>query len=210
MGAVEFGAYIRNERLARSLTQDEFGGAVGISHAYVSKIERGVADDIGYDVLESLAGVLGRPLQELRALLRDEPPPAPLAARQPSREIPVVSDLSAGAVGGAPVDSWEPVTLSEYEGRLLLAGKAVGGCMEPLIHAGDVVIFDAANKTPRDGQLVVATIPDPGYERGRGVVKRFYRLGRKVKLDPLVGDPIILAVEDVRIEGVVTEVRKKF
>ncbi len=81
--------------------------------------------------------------------------------------------------------------------------------MEPDIRAGDVVIYDAANKTPRDGQTVVATIPDEGSERGRGVVKQFFKVAGKIKLAPLVGQPVTYAPDDVRIEGVVVEIRRK-
>lgn len=210
MGMKELGALVKAEREARNLSQLELAEAVGIARSYVSKLERGQQEGIGFDVLRNLAQVLGQPYERLESLLRDLPYPPAAPNPEPSREIPVVADLSAGPTGGGVIDHYEYVSLSETRGRLLRAGKCTGECMVPEINPGDTVIFDAANKNPRDGQTVVATIPDPGNERGRGVVKRFYRAGKKVKLDPIVGQPIVLDASDVLIEGVVVEVRRKY
>ncbi|HXI15306.1 MAG TPA: S24 family peptidase, partial [Chloroflexota bacterium] len=163
-----------------------------------------------YEVLRNLCRVLGESFDTFEAVLRDEhlgraAEPLP----EPTREIPVVSDLSAGSEGGAVVDGWEYMALSDMRGRVLRAGRVTGSCMEPEIYPGDVVFYDAANKTPRNGQLVVATLADDGNERGRGVVKRFSRSGDKVTLTPLVGDAVHYDPDDVRIEGVVVEIRRK-
>lgn len=207
----DLGEFVRVERERRSLTQEELASAVSVSPTYVSKIERAERKGIGLRVLRNLEAVFGVQKGVLEALLRDDPLPAPVPSYpEIAREIAVVPDLSAGPVGGGIVDAWEYVGLSETMGRALRAGRVKGTCMEPAISPGDVVIFDAANRTPRDGQVIVATIPDEANERGRGVVKRFFRFNGKIKLEPNVGQPIILPADDVRIEGVVIEVRKKF
>lgn len=207
-----FGAFLKAERERRGLKQAEVAKAAAISQPYLSRLEAGGEDyrQIGHDVLRKLAAVFDTTDDALEALVYDRPLPRTLPATpEMTREIPIVADLSAGAFGGA-VDGYEYIGLSETRGRMLRAGRVTGSCMAPAIQPGDVIIFDAANRSPNDGQVVVATIPDSGSERGRGVIKRFYRLGDKIKLEPNVGEPIILNADDVRVEGVVVEARRRF
>lgn len=213
MGIREFGATLGELRQRAGLTKADVARAVGIVPSYITRLERGdhAYKSVGQDVLRNLAGVLGTTDEHLEALLYDRPVPRPpTPTPEMAREIPVVADLSAGPIGGGVVEHYEYVALSETRGRLLRAGPVTGGCLVPEISPGDTVIFDAAKKQPRDGQLIVATIPDPGNEKGRGVVKRFYRVGNRVKLDCNVGEPILLPADQVRIEGVVVEVRRKY
>ncbi|HXI15064.1 MAG TPA: XRE family transcriptional regulator [Chloroflexota bacterium] len=203
----ELGAVIRRERETRSLTQGELGEMVGVTHSGISKIENGRQDGTDYILLRNLASALGSDVRVFESILRDEPLPRP-AVPMPeiTREVPRVANVSAGP--GALVDGYEYVSLSDTRGRNLAAATVTGECMMPELRPGDVVIFDRNQRTPRNGQTVVAVIHEPGGDIG--IVKRFFKLNGKVKLEPLVGQPLIVAAEDVRIEGVVVEVRRRY
>jgi transcriptional regulator with XRE-family HTH domain len=213
MGMRNLGAYIRERRLERGLTQEEIGDAVGVSHSSVSKWERGRQEGMDFVTLRNLAAVLGDDAETLEALLRDEPrPAAPAPLPEPSREIPAydIGTIAAGPRGRTEVHHWESVPLSQTRGRMLRAAIVSGDCMGDEVRPGDTVLFDR-NPNPRDGQLVVAVLLDEGPdEMGQGVLKRFFKLNGKVKLAPNVGDPIIVAADRVRIEGVVVEVRRRY
>lgn len=63
--SVVIGAVILTERSARGLTQQQLAKAAGIHTMAVSKIERGVQQDIGIETLRSIAGALsaaGKPV----------------------------------------------------------------------------------------------------------------------------------------------------
>jgi transcriptional regulator with XRE-family HTH domain len=205
MGIRELGAYVRDWRKAHQLTQVEMGQLIGTSHTYVSKIEQGRSKSPGYDVLRNLARGMGVPFATVDALLRDEHPSrAERATPEMTREVPVVAHVSAGPGSGDVVD-YVYVGLSEIQGRLLKAVVVQGDCLAPQIPSGSLVIIDvSAAADVRDGQIVAATLLDTGDH----VLKRFYQLGSKVRLEPNIGQPIIVDVDRVRIEGVATEIRQ--
>ena len=66
------GEELREARLGSGLTQTAVGDAVGISHAEVSRIERGLARRVPYETLARTAAVLGLDLP-LRAFPAGEP-----------------------------------------------------------------------------------------------------------------------------------------
>jgi transcriptional regulator with XRE-family HTH domain len=59
---VSTGGELHEARLGASLTQTDLGDAVGISHAEVSRIERGIASRVPYETLAMMAAVLGMDL----------------------------------------------------------------------------------------------------------------------------------------------------
>jgi transcriptional regulator with XRE-family HTH domain len=215
VGIREFGAYLQSARDDQGLTIAAVARAAGIDPSYLSRLEKGDAayKSVGVDVLRSLASVLDVPEQDLDARLYDRPLPGPLRPQpEPSREIPAydIGTIAAGPRGRTEVHHWESVPLSQTRGRMLRAAIVSGDCMGDEVRPGDTVLFDR-NPNPRDGQLVVAVLLDEGPdEKGQGVLKRFFKLDGKVKLAPNVGDPIIVAADRVRIEGVVVEVRRRY
>lgn len=201
------GTFVRTWREAHSLTQEEFGLLTKMSHTYVSKIEQGQPKGLGYDVLRNLASGMGVPLAALESLLRGEPAPrsGPPVPEIP-REIPIVAHVSAGSGSGYPVEGYVYAGDSEVRGRRLKAVVVRGDCLSPQIPSGAIVIIDqAAAGEVRDGQIVVATLLDTGEH----VMKRFYQLGDKVKLEPNIGQPIIVDADRVKIEGVAVEIRQR-
>jgi len=211
MGMRELGDWIRMQRAQRGLSQAALARAVGIARSYMSKIERGRVDDLGHDVVRNLAGALGVPVELLDDLRYDRTPrsrevvPIPEA----SLYVPIVVDLSAGSGAGAVIDHYEYVSFSEGRGRVLRGGRVRGDCMAPQIESGDTVIYRVVSD-PSDaaevpnGCIVVAHLLDDDC----CVVKRFFLTGSMVRLEPNVGEPILVRADRVRIEGVVTKVIK--
>jgi transcriptional regulator with XRE-family HTH domain len=213
MAGRNLGRFLREQRESRQLSQNQVAAAVGISHTYVSKIEQGHVSDLGRDVLRNLAGLFDLEEQFLESLLYDRPIAERSSPRpEPTREVAAVQigNIAAGPRGRSRIEHWEYVPLSQTRGRILRAAVVDGDCMGDEVRPGDTVLFDQ-NPNPRDGQLVVAVLLDEGPdETGQGVLKRFFKLNGKVKLAPNVGDPIIVAADRVRIEGVVVEVRRRY
>lgn len=209
MGVRELGAFLKEQREQRDLTQLQVAQASHVSDSYVSRLEAGDPSykSIGQDVLRGFAALFGTTDEYLEALLYDRPLPRPVpAVPELAREVAIFGDVSAGT--GALVEGYEYIGISETRGKLLGAVRVTGECMVPEIRSGDVVIYDRNQRDPRNGQTVVAVVSEP--DGDKGVVKRFYRFNGKVKLEPLVGNPIIKTADEVRIEGVVVEVRRKY
>lgn len=120
--------------------------------------------------------------------------------------IPLVAFTSAGLGGGGPVTGYEYVAPEQMYGAQLRAARVVGGCMAPEVEEGDIVIFDASRREPRNGQLIVATLLDTD----EAVLKRFYREGQMVHLQPNRGEPITVQGDRLLIEGIVIEVRRRY
>jgi len=207
------GHYIRERRLERGLTQAQLGAAIGVSHSAISKMERGRQEGVDFVLLRNLAAALTEDADFLEGLLRDTPRPrGDSPGPEPAREVPAVliGNIVAGPRGHSRIEHWEYVPLSQTRGRILRAAVVDGDCMADEVRPGDTVLFDQ-NPNPRDGQLVVAVLLDEGDgERGKGVLKRFYRLNGTIKLEPNVGDPLLLPADKVKIEGVVVEVRRRY
>lgn len=55
----EFGKTVRLRRRSEGLSQQELADKVGISRNYLSQIERGVAQNLSWQVMEKLTSVLG-------------------------------------------------------------------------------------------------------------------------------------------------------
>ena len=59
MTTAQFGERVRNRRMLEGLSQTELAEKVGISRTYLSEIERGVATNLSWKVVERLAAELG-------------------------------------------------------------------------------------------------------------------------------------------------------
>lgn len=200
---VELGRYVRQERVRRGLTQEQVGQAVGVAHSYVSKIEGGRGGDLGAEIKRNLAALLATSAEHLDALLYDRPPPRAVSAGPLlPQAIPIMGYASAGP-GGGSVDDWVYLPPLEARGRSVRAFRVTGECMQPEINPGDVVIVDH-DAQPRDGDLVLV------WHEDQQLVKRFYRRNSHVELRPNVGEPITLASQDARIQGVVFGVHKRY
>lgn len=213
--AVAIGLIVRRARLQRRMHQSELAGLVGFSRPWVSMIERGEFRRLDSDTLARLAATLGLDPAALLGEAHDRrasaPSPAIASPPAPVKEypegIPVVGDASAGE--GAPILGYEFVGHSRTVGHHLLGVRVRGSCMAPMIEDGDVVIYDASQVEPRNGELVVATVTSATSEAGDGVVKRWYRTPGGIELVPNVGATIRVTPEDVIVHGIVVEIRRQ-
>lgn len=204
MGSAAFGRLIREQRFHSGLDQASLAAQAGISASYVSKIERGRVKSLGADLLRNLAGALHVPQVELERALYDRAIPATIASG-PLLPVEVAVVAQAHVVRGweGVVEQYVYVPRAEARGLHLRAVRATEECVEPEIGEGDVVII-AVNEPLQDGHLVLATL----WESGKTLVKRF-RGDSQGELYSS-GDPSkVIPVGNVRIEGVVIEVRHK-
>ncbi|MCC6862228.1 MAG: transcriptional repressor LexA [Bryobacterales bacterium] len=131
-------------------------------------------------------------------------------ARQQAAEsllVPLRGRIAAGRPVEA-VEQTEVVNLSEFMGRPDMFALEVRGesMIEDHICDGDVVLVE---RTPdvRDGEIVVALVG--GSET---TLKRFYREGERVRLQPANAalQPLLLPAEEVQIQGRLLAVLRKY
>lgn len=110
---------------------------------------------------------------------------------------------------GAPIEAIEdPEDLDLQDllppGKECYALRVRGQSMiEDGIHDGDLVLVERRQEA-RNGETVVAVLPDEG-----STLKRFYREGRKIRLQPANASLAPLIVDDVEIRGVVVGVIRR-
>jgi repressor LexA len=129
-------------------------------------------------------------------------------APQPSLEIPLRGRIAAGT----PVESVEQngvlnfADFAGHEGTFALEVRG-DSMIEDHICDGDLILLDRAEQA-REGDIVVALVS--GTET---TLKRFYREpGGRVRLQPANAllDPIIVAAENVQIQGRLLAVLRKY
>ena len=128
-------------------------------------------------------------------------------ARRPSAVIPLVGEVRAGDLTLA-VESPDGYLLveSRFPAEELFALTVRGDSMTGAgILAGDVVVVRRQQRA-RSGDLVVAMVGE------EATVKTFRQRGRRVELQPANPEyrPIVPRPEDLRILGLVVELRRVF
>ena len=76
--------------------------------------------------------------------------------------------------------------------------------IEDAIANGDIVLVER-RESAREGETVVAVLPD-----GDATLKRFYREGKKIRLQPANSTMSPIIVDEVEIRGVVIGVVRKY
>lgn len=123
-----------------------------------------------------------------------------------SRALPLVGHIAAGSPIEA-VENREELDLEEMftarSGAFVL--KVRGNSMiDDHIADGDYVIVEK-RETARNGETVVALLED-----GEATLKRFYKEGGRVRLQPANPDFKPIYVDDVKIQGVVMGVLRSY
>ncbi len=127
-----------------------------------------------------------------------------VANEAPSLEI--LGKIAAGA----PIETIEEPELLDFadfipEGRDVYALEVSGTSMiEDAIADGDIVMVERRT-TARDGETVVAVLPD-----GEATLKRFYREKGRIRLQPANSTMEPIYATDVEIRGVVIGVVRRF
>ncbi|HKD34908.1 MAG TPA: transcriptional repressor LexA [Gaiellaceae bacterium] len=179
-------------------TVREIGGAVGLAspstvHAHLANLER--------------AGLIKRDPTKPRALeLRRDPRPEPARVTDVHR-LPLVGDVAAGGplLAEDNVEDYlavpEPLAGGGEEFLLRVKGDSMinAGILE-----GDLLVV-RREQTARDGDIVVALAGDDETS-DEATVKRFFRDGRRVRLQPENDELEPIFADHVQILGKVTGV----
>lgn len=176
----------------------EIGEAVGLAspstvHAHLANLER--------------AGLIKRDPTKPRALeLRRDPRPEPAHSADVHR-LPLVGDVAAGGpvLAEGNIEEYvavpEPLAQGGEEFLLRIKGDSMvnAGILE-----GDLVVVRRA-QTAEDGDIVVALAGDDETSE-EATVKRFFRDGRRVRLQPENDELEPIFADHVQILGKVTGV----
>jgi repressor LexA len=180
-------------------TVREIGEAVGLAspstvHAHLANLER--------------AGLIKRDPTKPRALeLRRDPRPEPGRAAADVHRLPLIGDVAAGGpvLAEDNIDEYvavpEPLAHGGEEFLLRVKGDSM---IDAGILEGDLVVVQRA-QTAEDGDIVVALAGDDETAED-ATVKRFFREGRRVRLQPENDELEPIFAEHVQILGKVTGV----
>jgi repressor LexA len=180
-------------------TVREIGEAVGLAspstvHAHLANLER--------------AGLIKRDPTKPRALeLRRDPRPEPGRAATDVHRLPLVGDVAAGGPVLAEDNIEEYVAVPEplaHGGEEFLLRVKGDSMINAGILEGDLVVVRRA-QTAEDGDIVVALAGDDETAED-ATVKRFFREGRRVRLQPENDELEPIFADHVQILGKVTGV----
>lgn len=125
-----------------------------------------------------------------------------------SLTVPLMGRVAAGAPIEALEDTEELMIPEDMLGRRRTYALQVEGdsMIDEGIHDGDYVVIEE-REVAETGETVIALLPG-----GEVTLKRFYREGRVIRLQPANEQvkPIMVPERDVRIQGVVIGVIRKY
>lgn len=163
IGLRELGERLKRARVARGLTQEQLGLAVGVTRAAVSQWEAGQVQAT-LSNLQAAAESLQINLARFLSADVDHAPP-PKAGRRSQASPPnfdgVVTEMTDadGSASRTAGDWWRlPPTIlrdlfcSEKDAKIFYVR---GASMEPTINRGAYVLVDVSQSTPHDGQVYV-------------------------------------------------------
>lgn len=191
---MSIGSNIRRIRVARDLTQEEFGKIAGVSAMAVSQWENDRAVP-RMGAVQAIADHFGLNKGEI---IDDEPTDLPDGAMLPSDARPAYAPLLGRVHAG---DACEPDVIDDripipYEvreahpcGYFL---EVEGSCMSRVYPEGCHIYIDPRQQ-PRNGSVAVVSIDGADY-----VMRRLYNTGRTVVLSPDSWDD---CYEDIVITG---------
>lgn len=195
---MSIGSNIRHIRVARDLTQEEFGKIAGVSAMAVSQWENDRAVP-RMGAVQAIADHFGLNKGEI---IDDEPTDLPDGAMLPSDARPAYAPLLGRVHAG---DACEPDVIDDripipYEVREAHPRgyflEVEGGCMSRVYPEGCHIYIDPAQQ-PRNGSVAAVSIDGADY-----VMRRLYNTGRTVVLSPDSWDDcyedIVITVEDGR------------
>jgi repressor LexA len=181
---------------AISPTLEEIAQAMGVNKVtifgHIAELER--------------KGVLRKTARGISRALKLSPS-MKLAARQPrTAPLQIMGTIAAGKPIQV-VETPEELDLTDLvpRDREVYALRVRGDSMiEDSIRDGDLVLVERRDNA-RNGEIVVAVLPDE-----QTTLKRFYREGERIRLQPANADQAPLFVSSVEIRGVVLGVVRRF
>jgi len=131
----------------------------------------------------------------------------------PALELPLMGQVAAGLPIEAIQDGQETVTVPHdmvRRGNNYVLRVKGDSMIEEQIRDGDYIIVNS-RQTAENGEMVVALVSD-GTVGGSATVKKFYREGARVRLQPAnpTMQPMYYPANDVVIQGIVVGVIRKY
>ena len=201
------GTYLRDYR--RPPTNREIGGAMGMSSTGHVDYHLGVLEKRGVILRESntARGVrLTQVGEDLLGVANDQAAPTSIGTQVPRTiRVPIHGRIAAGAPIEAVSDPADVIEVgTDLASDDCYALRVRGTSMiEDLIADGDIVIV-RPTEVASNGETVVALVTGPGAsEKGDATLKRFYREGNMVRLQPANQSmqPIYVAADDLTVQG---------
>ncbi|MCC6224697.1 MAG: LexA family transcriptional regulator [Thermoleophilia bacterium] len=202
------GRAIRALREARGWTATQLARRARVNQSTLSRIESGETLSGRAGTIDRLALALG---VHVSAIMGREPPPraVPIDLPEQRHQVQLVRvpthagrDWTTQTIGWEATGETVAVDEQDARGRQLLAARVLGECMVPDVMPGDVVVFDAWNRMPQNGEMVVVT-----HEREL-LVRWARQTPGGLLLIPNHGETFI-ANGDTIVEGVVYEVIRR-
>jgi transcriptional regulator with XRE-family HTH domain len=157
------GAYIKTLRKKQGITQEELANLIGVSDAFISRLERNHFGDIGSHTVIKIAQVLNVLPEELyfAAGYINEPKAKP-SKKKPEEvlselkllipmTIPIVDNIGKGESEAVDYAYWAKPKVG---GRKVKGLLVRGFSMEPVICEGDVIFIDSG-LSPRLGDIIL-------------------------------------------------------
>lgn len=225
--SADFGRRIKQMRKAAGLTQKSLAEACGCSRQHIQSIEAGMVELPSREILAGMARGMGVPVEELlkaAGYLKEVPAEAARDAelerrldelqRQVSQfgtvlrhriaeEFPVYGSVPAGLPETETGEVIDKISFSfDYIYIRISGDSLVGLGIEP----GDVVVVDPYYKEPRGGTVAVVRL----LSTGEVTIKRFYREGDHVRLEPANSKYKAIDATNVEVIGIVIMSIKRF
>lgn len=214
---MDFPDGLKERRVKAGISQKILSEASGISQGSISRIERGVQNNLTSEtarkIIETMAKLAPSSEDPYDAFLREDV--LPLPKWNYNRPVPVMSWVQAGewtemqdSVAEGFSSEGEPVITDKSISMLAFALKVQGKSMEPRFFEGDVIIVDPSLAC-QTGDLCVARIND------QTTFKRFHETPQEIRLEPLNDRYEILVVPkdrpiDFQVLGKVVDAKIRF
>lgn len=214
---MDFSTCLRERRVKAGISQKELSDAAGISQGSISRIERGVQNNLTSEtcrkILEAMAKLDPCDADPFDVFVREEI--LPLPNWNYGKPLPVLSWVQAGEwtetidpIGIGFSAEGDPVVTDKNVSQNAFALRVHGKSMEPRFFDGDTIIVDP-NLECRTGDLCVARIND------QTTFKRYHETPSEVRLEPLNDKFEILVVPkdrpvDFKVLGKVVDAKIKF
>lgn len=179
-----------DKSLASGTSQRDLAARIGVSHGTINNIVAGHIPN-KLTILERFSSFYKTAIEDLRPRTM-LPKPSASSALSEGKElprhklIPLLTSVQAGTFTERNVPPYAG-TADEYvetdmRGERIFALRVIGDSMEPLFHAGEVVIVNPDLQCD-SGNYVVAKTPDHGAEEA--TIKQLKKYGEHLYLHPL-------------------------
>jgi len=187
------GKNIRKIREEAGMNQRELAKKAGISHQYISDVERGRATP-SIAFLEKIAKALG---VRLAILLNKK------EADWEVVNVPILGSVPAGipTIEDEQIIGYMPFPKIFIDGKVFCLRVSGDSMMDMGIEDGDYILVKVQNEA-RNGQTIIARI------RNEVTCKRYYKVDGQVRLEPANPKYRVIEPDELEVIGIVKKVIK--